>query len=66
MTMKVGSKTVLSVTASGDNLSIEWLNETWKNWGELLQDEDWKFLVAATNEKFAARKAKGKGNGKGK
>ena len=67
LSMTIEGKPILTATTSSDQVSLDWLDQTWKEWKELQDSAELKLLIDRANDTLknaAAKRTKGDGKGK--
>ena len=67
LTMTIDRKPILTATTCSDQVRLEWLDQTWKEWKELQDSSELKQLIDRANEALknaAFKRTKGEGKGK--
>ena len=63
--MSIGGDTVLKVSTQASEFRVDWLNQEWGEWKELIENPDYKALVKVAADKMESeRKRLDKGKGK--
>ena len=64
-TLTVAGQPIVKAVVSGSILKLEWINQEWKNWSELVESTEFNELTKKANGSLQkAQDAKGKGKGK--
>ena len=64
-TLTVAGQPVMHATTDGSSITIDWINQEWKVWAELVDSSEFKDLLKKAEESWKkAEEAKGKGKGK--
>ena len=66
LSMSVGGVPVLTTSVKETSLHIDWKDDTWREWTELVSSNEFKSLVETANEKLSKASTgplKGKGKG---
>ena len=67
LSMAIERKPILAVTTCSDQVRLDWLDPTWKEWKELQDSNELKLLIDRANESLkTAASTRTKGEGKGK
>ena len=65
--MTIEGKPILAATTCSDQVRLDWLDQTWKEWKDLQDSAELKMLLDRANETLknaAAKRTKGDGKGK--
>ena len=67
LTLSVEDKPVVQVSAKDDMLKLDWQDQEWENWQDVVGAKEFKELIVGSNEVLrVAKELRAKGKGKGK